>query len=93
MRYSHIPPSSLPEFMNFKLFGKTSLVVNLKFGLFWAIHSGSECLFVVCLSRMVDPPEIRQNKSEDRFDRLEKLLLESKGSFGSESASMFFLFF
>ena len=28
--------------MNFKLFGKTILVVNLKFRLFWAIHSGSE---------------------------------------------------
>ena len=26
--------SSLPEFMNFKLFGKTILVVNIKFGLF-----------------------------------------------------------
>ena len=26
---------SLPEFMNFKLFGKTILVVNKKFGLFW----------------------------------------------------------
>ena len=26
---------SLPEFMNFKLFGKTILVVNIKFGLFW----------------------------------------------------------
>ena len=25
---------SLPEFMNFKLFGKTILVVNVKFGLF-----------------------------------------------------------
>ena len=25
----------LPEFMNFKLFGKTILVVNKKFGLFW----------------------------------------------------------
>ena len=33
---------SLPEFMNFKLFGKTILVVNIKFGLFWAIHSASE---------------------------------------------------
>ena len=30
------PPShfSLPEFMNFQLFGKTMLVVNVKFGLF-----------------------------------------------------------
>ena len=26
---------SLPEFMNFQLFGKTILVVNIKFGLFW----------------------------------------------------------
>ena len=26
--------SSLPEFINFRLFGKTILVVNLKFGLF-----------------------------------------------------------
>ena len=25
---------SLPEFMNFKLFGKTTLVVNIKFELF-----------------------------------------------------------
>ena len=29
-----IPLSALPEFMNFKLFGKTILVVNIKFGLF-----------------------------------------------------------
>ena len=34
--------NSLPEFMNFKLFGKTILVVNIKFELFWAIHSASE---------------------------------------------------
>ena len=27
--------SSLPEFMNFKLFGRTILVVQKKFGLFW----------------------------------------------------------
>ena len=33
---------SLPEFMNFKLFGKTILVVNVKFELFRAIHSASE---------------------------------------------------
>ena len=33
---------SLPEFMNLKLCGKTILVVNTKFGLFWAIHSASE---------------------------------------------------
>ena len=33
---------SLPEFMNFKLFGKTILVVIIKFELFWAIHSASE---------------------------------------------------
>ena len=26
---------SLPEFMNFKLFGKAILVVHLKFGVFW----------------------------------------------------------
>ena len=36
---------SLPEFMNFKLFGKTILVVDIKFGLFWAIHSASEYVF------------------------------------------------
>ena len=30
------------EFMNFQLFGQTTLVVNLKFELFWAIHSASE---------------------------------------------------
>ena len=35
--------SSLPEFMNFKLFGKTILVVHIKFGLFLAIHPASEC--------------------------------------------------
>ena len=34
--------SSLPEFMDFTLFGKTILVVNKKFGLFWRINSGSE---------------------------------------------------
>ena len=28
--------------MNFKLFGKTILVVIIKFELFWAIHSASE---------------------------------------------------
>ena len=28
--------------MNFKLFGKTILVVNVKFGVVWAIHSASE---------------------------------------------------
>ena len=28
--------------MNFKLFGKTILVLNLKFGLFRGIHSASE---------------------------------------------------
>ena len=33
--------NSLPEFMNFKLFGKTILVA-IKFELFWAIHSASE---------------------------------------------------
>ena len=33
---------SLPEFMHFKLFGKTVLVVNRKVRLFWAIHSASE---------------------------------------------------
>ena len=34
---------SLPEFLNFELFGKTVLVANIKFGLFfWAIHSASE---------------------------------------------------
>ena len=34
---------SLPEFMHFKLFGKTVLVVNIKVGyFFWAIHSASE---------------------------------------------------
>ena len=31
---SNMHGSSLPEFMNFKLFGKTVLVVNIKFGLF-----------------------------------------------------------
>ena len=41
-RYAMVSPlhrtdalSSLPEFMNFKLFGKTILVVNIKFGLFF----------------------------------------------------------
>ena len=34
--------NSLPEFMNFGLFGKTILVANKKFGLFWAIHSAGE---------------------------------------------------
>ena len=34
----------LPEFMDFKLFGKTILVVNIQFGLFFAIHSASELL-------------------------------------------------
>ena len=33
---------SLPEFMNFKLFGNTILVANIKFGLFWAIPSANE---------------------------------------------------
>ena len=34
---------SLPEFMNFKLFGMAILVGNVKFGyFFWAIHSASE---------------------------------------------------
>ena len=28
--------------MNFKLFGKTILIANTKFGLFWAVHSASE---------------------------------------------------
>ena len=38
----HPPPNrhSLPEFMSFKLFGKTILVVNIKLGaFFWAIHA------------------------------------------------------
>ena len=30
------------EFMNFKLFGKTILVANIKFGHFWVVHSASE---------------------------------------------------
>ena len=33
---------SLPEFMNFKPFGKTILVVNLKFGLFLGGHPLSQ---------------------------------------------------
>ena len=37
------PMSSLPEFMNFTLFGKTIFGLNLKFDFFWAIHSASEC--------------------------------------------------
>ena len=44
-----LPPiTSLPEFMNLKLFGKTSLVAKIKqFGDFsWAIHSESEQLTV-----------------------------------------------
>ena len=32
---------SLPEFMNFKLFGKTILVVIISLNIFWAIHSAS----------------------------------------------------
>ena len=40
----YFPFGSLPEFMNLKLFGKTILVVNIKFELFWAIHSASELL-------------------------------------------------
>ena len=28
-------PFRVPEFMNFKLFGKTILVLKIKFGLFW----------------------------------------------------------
>ena len=39
---THWKSFSLPEFMNFKLFGKTILVVIIKFELFWAIHSASE---------------------------------------------------
>ena len=38
---------SLPEFMNSKLFGKTILVVQKKFGLFWAIHSASQFWFTL----------------------------------------------
>ena len=35
--------SSLPEFMNFKLFGKTILVLNKKFKpFFWPTHSGRQ---------------------------------------------------
>ena len=38
---------SLSEFMNFKLFGKTILVVNIKFGYFFgAIHSASEDIVI-----------------------------------------------
>ena len=38
---------SLPEFMDFILFGKTILVVNKEFGLFfWPINSGSESMFM-----------------------------------------------
>ena len=33
---------TLTEFLNFKLFGNTILVVNIKFGLLWAFHSASE---------------------------------------------------
>ena len=33
---------SLPEFVNLKLLGKTTLVVHTKFGFFWVIHSASE---------------------------------------------------
>ena len=37
------PKNSLPEFMNFKLFGKTFLVVKIiSLDFFWAIHSASE---------------------------------------------------
>ena len=38
--------NSLPEFMNFQLFGKTIFVVNKKFGLFLAIHSANERIMV-----------------------------------------------
>ena len=34
--------------MNFTLFGTTIFVVDIKFGLFWAIHSASE--FLGCFS-------------------------------------------
>ena len=34
--------NSLPEFLDFKLFGKIILVVNRKFELFWPINSNSE---------------------------------------------------
>ena len=41
---------SLPEFMNFKLFGKTILVVNIKSGyFFWAIHSASEMMMMMMM--------------------------------------------
>ena len=36
--------NSLPGFMDFNLFGKTILVVNKKFRLFWPSHSGSETM-------------------------------------------------
>ena len=42
---------SLPEFMNFELFGKAILVVNIEFELFWAIHSASEEIDT-CFSRV-----------------------------------------
>ena len=35
-------PNSLPQFLDFKLFGKTILVANIQFEPFWAVHSGSE---------------------------------------------------
>ena len=40
---------SLPELVDFKLFGKTILVVNTKFKLFWPVNLGSEYIYIYIL--------------------------------------------
>ena len=44
--------------MNFKLFGKTILVVNIKFDFFWAIHSASDEPFGTGLEEGREGPEV-----------------------------------
>ena len=40
---------SRPELLDFTLCGKTILVVNEQFGLFWPIHSGGEHIAYICV--------------------------------------------
>ena len=62
-------PFNSLEFMNFKLFGKSNLVVNIKFGyFFWAIHSASELKPSKILRREMSDQASRDN---DRGPSLE----------------------
>ena len=54
--------ASLPEFMNFKLFGKTILVVHIKFGLFLGHPLSQGAVFVCVFPR-------HEKEAEEMADR------------------------